>query len=106
MLKGMVYHILASAEWERALSNNTYTPPAFEQDGFIHLCDEDQIAGVIERYFPEPEDLVVLRIKPEQLNAELRYENLFGGEEQFPHLYGPLNLDAVLEVLPIRYWVR
>jgi len=106
MLKGMVYHILTSAEWERARSNSTYTPPAFEQEGFIHLCDEDQIAGVIERYFPEPEDLVVLCIKPEQLNAELRYENLLGGEEQFPHLYGPLNLDAVLDVEPIRNWVR
>ena len=54
MLKGMVYHILTSAEWERARSNSTYTPPTFEQERFIHLCDEDQIAGVIERYFPEP----------------------------------------------------
>lgn len=106
MIKGMVYHILASAEWKRARSNSTYTPPAFGQEGFIHLCDEDQIAGVIERYFPEPGNLMALCINPQQLNAELRYENLLGGEEQFPHLYGPLNLDAVLEVLPIQNWVR
>jgi len=49
---------------------------------------------------------VALCINPQKLNAELRYENLLGGEAQFPHLYGPLNLDAVLEVLPIQNWVR
>lgn len=106
MHKGRVYHILTSAEWGRVRSNSTYTPPAFEQERFIHLCNEDQIAGVIERYFPEPGNLVALCISPQHLKAELRYENLLGGEEQFPHLYGPLNLDAVLEVLPIRIWVK
>jgi uncharacterized protein (DUF952 family) len=97
----MVYHILTSVDWERARSKSTYMPAAFEQEGFIHLCEEDQIAGVIARYFPEPGNLVVLCIESRQLKAELRYENLLGGDELFPHLYGSLNLDAVLEVLPI-----
>jgi uncharacterized protein (DUF952 family) len=102
----MIFHILQTAEWEHERSNSIYTPATFEQEGFIHLCDEEQIAGVVERYFPEPADLVALCIEPDKLKAELRYENLLGGEELFPHLYGPLNLDAVLEVLPIRHWVE
>lgn len=102
----MVYHVLTSEEWERARNNNIYMPPAFEQEGFIHLCEKDQIAGVIERYFPEAGDLVLLCIEPQLLESELRYENLLGGEEQFPHLYSPLNLNAVLEVLPIQNRLR
>jgi len=45
--------------------------------------------------------LVVLRIAIDRLNAEVRYENLDGGLELFPHVYGRLNLDAVVAVMPL-----
>jgi uncharacterized protein (DUF952 family) len=95
----MIYHILKPEEWEHARRQKVYTPATFGQDGFIHLCKADQIEGVVNRYFHEQGDLVVLCVAPEALIAPLRDENLLGGEELFPHLYGPLNLDAVRDVI-------
>ena len=97
----MIYHILTADDWERARTSRFYTPAAFEQEGFIHLCEAGQLAEVGNRYFRGQRDLVVLWVEPEALTAELRYENLVGGEELFPHLYGPLNLEAVRGVVPI-----
>jgi len=98
----MVYHILRAEEWEYARRQKVYTPATFGQEGFIHLCEADQIEGVVNRYFLGQGDLVVLCVAPEALIAVLHYENLLGGEELFPHLYGPLNLDAVRDVIYFR----
>ena len=98
----MIYHILNAEEWERARNSSFYTPATFEQEGFIHLCEADQFAGVVDRYFFGQGNLVALCVAPEALVAELHYENLLGGGELFPHLYGPLNLDAVKDVLYFR----
>jgi uncharacterized protein (DUF952 family) len=98
----MVYHILKAEDWEQVRKQQTYTPDKFAQDGFIHLCERDQIEGVVSRYFAGQGDLVGLCIALEALQAPLRYENLSGGDELFPHLYGPLNLDAVRDVISLR----
>ena len=100
--EGMIYHILKAEEWEHARNSRVYTPVTFEQEGFIHLCTADQIAGVVDRYFYGQAHLVMLSIAPEALAVKLHYENLLGGEELFPHLYGPLNLDAVRDVIHFR----
>jgi uncharacterized protein (DUF952 family) len=95
----MIYHILKAQDWERVRSHSAYTPLSFRQDGFIHMCAQDQFEGVVNRYFLGQGELVALCAAPESLVAELRYENLDGGDELFPHLYGPLNLDAVRDVI-------
>jgi uncharacterized protein (DUF952 family) len=44
--------------------------------------------------------MVVLVIDPDRLTSELRWEP--GADlatELFPHVYGPINLDAVVQVL-------
>jgi uncharacterized protein (DUF952 family) len=95
----MIYHILKAQEWELARSQSVYIPVTFGQDGFIHMCTQGQFEGVVNRYFLGQGDLVALCLAPEDLVAALRYENLEGGEELFPHLYGSLNLDAVRDVI-------
>ena len=97
----MIYHILRSDEWERVREQESYTPETFTQDGFIHLCEAGQMEGVIRRYFTGQDGLVALCVAVESLRAPLRYENVLGGDELFPHLYGPLNLDAVIDVLAL-----
>ncbi len=70
-------------------------------EGFIHGCLPEQLAGVVSRYFKGQTGLVVLRIDPSQLKPSLKWENLAVSDETFPHIYGPLNLDAVVEVVPL-----
>jgi glutathione S-transferase len=70
--------------------------------GFVHCGFEEQVARVANTLFRGVPRLVVLRIAIDRLNAEVRCESLQSGTEVFPHIYGPLNLDAVVAVMPLR----
>lgn len=66
------------------------------EEGFVHCCDERQIADVRQRYFPLDEDVVAVAFDPTQLPVQTRYEPGTGGElERFPHVYGVLQNEFV-----------
>jgi len=93
-----IYHITPMKEWREALEKGEYSADSLGTQGFIHLCAPDQVNAVQETWFHGQIDLVLLEIDPALLSAELRYEDSHGDGELFPHLYGPLNLDAVIHV--------
>ncbi len=92
----MIYHITTQPVWQQAQARGEYLPEAFDADGFIHCSDHYQIENTANRFYASTPDLVVLEIEPDRLIVPLVYENLEGGEMTFPHIYGPLTLDAVL----------
>ena len=94
-----ILHVTPRGAWERAVAEGEYRGDALETEGFIHCCLPGQLGGVISRYFQGRTDLVVLRTEPERLISPLRWERPPGSTETFPHVYGPLNLDAVVEVV-------
>ena len=96
----MIYHITFASDWQQAMTAGAYTPPAFASEGFIHCCHVQQLVAVGQRYYRGQTGLVVLCIDPAQVTAPLRHEPAVGRNELFPHLYGPLNLDAVRRVVP------
>jgi uncharacterized protein (DUF952 family) len=96
----MIYHIALSQYWQDAIASGVYTPPGFATDGFIHCCTAEQIAGVIDRYFRGEGNLLVLRIDPQAVAAEIRWEDLTGSGVAYPHIYGPLDVTAVQTVRP------
>jgi uncharacterized protein (DUF952 family) len=67
-------------------------------EGFIHCSDSHQVVWVANQRFRGRQDLVLLHIDPAQLGLEVRYENLEGGIQQFPHVYGAIPVSAVVEV--------
>ena len=77
-------------------------PEAFAAEGFVHCSEPDQVVRVANARFVGRTDLVLLWISVARLTAPVRYENLEGGTELFPHVYGPINLDAVVAVTPFR----
>ncbi len=91
----MIYHITTPAAWKKGQEDGCYLPEAFAQDGFIHCSKQEQIVGVGERYYAGQTGLLILGINPDKLIAKVVFENLIGGEELFPHIYGALNLQAV-----------
>jgi len=91
----MIYHITKPMIWNSGLANGAYVPVEFEQDGFIHCSKEEQVLEVAGRYYSGQTGLLLLRIDPARLTSKLVYENLVGGDELYPHIYGPLNLEAV-----------
>ena len=95
-----IFHITTSSAWDEACANGAYEPPSLKREGFIHLSLPDQVVGVANRAFRGHPDLVLLCVIAERL-AAVRYEHAEDAGEAFPHLYGPLNLDAVASVIPI-----
>ncbi len=97
----IIYHITSRQEWLDAQEEGHYESAALTEEGFIHCSEESQIPGVLERYFRGKKDLVKLRIDTDRLSSPLFYDWSDAIEDTFPHIYGPLNLEAVLEVTGI-----
>ena len=91
----MLFHLTTRDAWATARAAGHYTT-----DGpFIHLSTERQWPGVRERFYRDVADLLLLAIDDTKLASEVRYESADG--DSFPHLYGPLNLDAVVSATPL-----
>lgn len=94
-LSDPIYH-LASPDDAKSLENQSfYSTESLTQEGFIHCCTAAQLPGVIQRYYANATELVLLTIEPDALSAAPVYENTVGGTELFPHIYGPIDATAV-----------
>ena len=100
MIKSNIYHICTQKSWADQSKAMDYIHDSLENENFIHCSNEDQIAGVLKRYFTETNNLVILTIKSDMVIPTIKYEIAPIGE-YFPHIYGPLNKDAIIEVQEI-----
>lgn len=98
----IIYHVTTGEEWKKALFDGSYEAPSLKSEGFIHCSTEQQVQGVLERYFSGQANLLKLVIDTEKLNFELKFELAPSVNEEFPHVYGPINLDAVVGILPLQ----
>jgi uncharacterized protein (DUF952 family) len=94
----MIYHVTTSAAWQQAQQQGFYEAPSLATEGFIHLSTQAQVAGVLERYYQEQTGLLLLHIDESKLTAELKYELAPSVNELFPHVFGKINLEAVVYV--------
>ncbi|MFP4344658.1 MAG: DUF952 domain-containing protein [Anaerolineales bacterium] len=95
----MIVHITSKIAWESAQDEGSYRGDTLESEGFIHCSRLEQVLGVANDRFPGEEGLVLLCIAEERASAEIRYEDCYETGEAFPHIYGPLNRDAVVRVV-------
>ncbi len=100
----IIYHITAQADWDKAQKAGQYTAPSLSQEGFIHASTGEQVAGTANLFFRGQTGLVLLAIDTERARPEIRFDAVttHGAEQRFPHIYGALNLDAVVDVLDFR----
>jgi len=94
----LILHIAEREAWERAMAGGVYRVESLDREGFIHCSKPDQIVRVADARFRGRSGLVLLCIAAERVQYEIRYEG-HGDGPLFPHIYGPLNVDAVVEVL-------
>ena len=92
-----IFHICRKEDWEAAQKAGVYTADSLESEGFIHCSKAEQVAGVANAFYKGMEGLVLLHIALDKLQVEVRWEEAEG--EVYPHIYGPVNLDAVVEVI-------
>ena len=91
-----ILHVTTFQSWESAKQSGLYSADALESSGFIHACLPEQLSGVLRQWFANQQDLLILEIETDLLEPRLVMENLEGSQEEFPNIYGPLNLNAVL----------
>ncbi len=100
----MIYHITTAAAWSDAQLLDEYTVFSLISEGFIHLSTEAQVLGTADRFYADVTGLVLLQVDETRCSAEIRWEapaEAPASDARFPHLYGPLNLDAVLDARPL-----
>lgn len=93
-----LFHITSDARRQSALHRGHYVPAAYDTDGFIHCSYLEQVVRVANARYRGRSNLVLLEIEPEKVDAPIVDENLEGGSEVFPHIYGPLPSTAVVAV--------
>lgn len=86
--------------WQDAKRTGEYRADTLSSQGFIHCSTPGQLIGVANLFYKGRSDLVLLSIDSKRVKAEIRYERV--GEIHYPHIYGPLNIDAVIKVQQFR----
>ncbi len=100
MTGGRILHIVSRSDWEAARTAGAYRAESLDSEGFIHFSRWSQLAATAARYYAGVSDLVVLVVDEAALD-DLRVELSPSTGETFPHLYGPLPVSAVVEVMPL-----
>ncbi len=90
-----IYHIVLPQTWEAVKQNSMYAADSLGTEGFIHCSYDHQLDGVIERYYSDASEILILKLDVRKLSSKLVSEPSTGGEV-YPHIYGPINLDAVV----------
>jgi uncharacterized protein (DUF952 family)/nucleoside 2-deoxyribosyltransferase len=99
-----LFHLAFIEEWRAAQRSGTYTAStraaSLEEIGFIHTSFRRQLLATAQRHYADvaAADLVLLTIDRRRLSSRLLVETPSGASEAYPHIYGPLNLDAVTDV--------
>ena len=96
-----LYKIMSKQEWAAALAKGAYEGSEVDmRDGFIHLSAAHQVRETAQKHFSGKAGLLLVSVREESLGQSLKWETSRGGA-LFPHIYGPLPLTAVSEVIPL-----
>jgi uncharacterized protein (DUF952 family) len=96
-----ILRITPRGKWEQAVAEGEFRSDDLATEGFIHCSTPEQLPWVAEKFYKGQAGLVVLRIDTEKLTSHLVWENPHETWKLFPHVHGPINLDAVVEAVPL-----
>lgn len=91
-----IFHVVDRQTWHTAVARGEYQPASLRSEGFVHCSFADQLPGTLRRHFAGVPDLLVLELDASRFHDVLRVEDTTGDGESFPHLYGPVPIDAVV----------
>jgi release factor glutamine methyltransferase len=93
---GQIVHLCHRLDWQEAQREGIFRSASLETEGFIHCSQPEQVVEVANRFYRGMHEPVLLWLDPDKVKAEIRWES--AGGIQFPHIYGPINLEAVISV--------
>ena len=95
-----IFHITSADRWTTAKNLGSYCSDTLATEGFMHCSTRAQVIGSADRFFRGVRDLVILVIDRDRIAAELKYEGT-DPQNLFPHIYGELNIDAVIAAIDL-----
>jgi uncharacterized protein (DUF952 family) len=96
-----ILHITTAAGWAEGQRQGRLVTPSLADEGFIHCSTRAQVEATANRIFAGSGDLLLLEVDTAKLTAPLKWERATEVGDDFPHIYGPLNLDAVVGTAPL-----
>ena len=105
----MIFHITSRTAWDEAQKRGDYRAESFATEGFIHCSTLAQVLPVANNFYKGQTGLILLEIETTFLSSTLKWEPPSGGTpppgvpvgDMFPHIYGSINLNAVVKVVDI-----
>jgi uncharacterized protein (DUF952 family) len=98
----MIYRIAAIEDWKQAEETGYFQSADLAADGFIHCCSVEQIAKVANAFYTSRTDLVLLEIDESLLDVPVKWEGLPHSSELFPHVYGPIDRQAIVRQMGLQ----
>ena len=95
----MIFHLTAEDGFEPGAPHR---PPSLGIEGFVHCSTADQLVRVANDRYAGRADMVLLTIDEHRLSSPVVFEDCYETGERFPHVYGPIDAGAVVEVGPFR----
>jgi uncharacterized protein (DUF952 family) len=107
-----IFHICTRDAAVAARVTGEYRAPSLDSEGFIHMSQAHQVRGVLDAFYAGQPDLVLLVVDPGLVTSPLRHEPpgpmptaatlaQISPDQLFPHIYGPLNADAILDIVDV-----
>jgi len=92
-----IVHALSRSDWHSFQEQGEYHPDSLDSQGFVHCSKPGQIVVVADINHPDSDEMVLLLLDESRLDSPVRYETSGDGASAFPHVYGPLTLDGVVD---------
>ena len=96
----LIFKIVPRAEWE-AQSGDYHGSAHDKADGFLHFSTAEQLPETLRLYYAGQDDLMLVAVDSTALGPALKWEHSASRGEDFPHLYGALNCDAMKWARPL-----
>ncbi len=100
--ESMIYHFALEKSWKKQLKEGNYKPDSLNKQGYINASSWEQIKATYYKHFSRPNQLLIIVIDPLKVKSEIKYENSSEGDQLYPHIYGPLNQDAISKIETVR----
>lgn len=97
----IIFHLTTQEQWSEASKAGTFTTESLDEEGFIHCSTGDQLQATANRLFKGQEDVLLLVIDLSRLQPNVKFEKAEDVDEEFPHILGPLNLDAIIDTIKL-----
>jgi uncharacterized protein (DUF952 family) len=102
MQDDLIFHLVDKENWKTNHKKGEYSPESIEQEGFIHCSSGPQLNDTLKRLFKNNQKLWLLIIDTKRVEPVIKYEKSGNLQQAFPHIYGSLNTDAILDKISLK----